>query len=208
VLLFHFYQNMLGRRVLLKILVLGDSGVGKTSLLYQYVNKKFTGKYKATIGADFLTKEFMCDEKMVTMQIWDTAGQEQFVALGTSFYRGSDACILTFDVTSIKSFENLVIWRDDFLQKANSNENFPMIVLGNKVDIENRAVENKKATAWCQSFNLPYFETSAKDGLNVEQAFQTIAKLAVGSRNEPIIQIKGLIKPVVEVKKKNTICEC
>merc|ERR1712196_458556 len=92
---------------------------GKTSLMNQYVNRKFNNQYKATIGADFLTKEVMVthngDQRLVTMQIWDTAGQERFQSLGVAFYRGADACILVFDLTSKKSFDNLDTWREEFL---------------------------------------------------------------------------------------------
>lgn len=82
------------KKVLLKVIILGDSGVGKTSLMNQYVNKKFSNQYKATIGADFLTKEVIVDDRIVTMQIWDTAGQERFQSLGVAFYRGADCCVL------------------------------------------------------------------------------------------------------------------
>ena len=86
---------MSGRhKVLLKVIILGDSGVGKSSLMNQYVNKKFDTRYKATIGADFLTWDLQIDEVEVTLQIWDTAGQERFQSLGTAFYRGADACLL------------------------------------------------------------------------------------------------------------------
>ena len=78
----------------MKVIILGDSGVGKTSLMNQFVNKKFSNQYKATIGADFLTKEVMVDDRLVTMQIWDTAGQERFQSLGVAFYRGADSCVL------------------------------------------------------------------------------------------------------------------
>ena len=103
------------QKVLLKVIVLGDSGVGKTSLMNQYVNRKFTNQYKATIGADFLTKEVMIEDKLVTMQIWDTAGQERFQSLGVAFYRGADACVLVYDVTNEKSFRQLDSWREEFL---------------------------------------------------------------------------------------------
>lgn len=82
------------KKVLLKVIILGESGVGKTSLMNQYVNKKFSNQYKATIGADFLTKEVIVDDRVVTMQIWDTAGQERFQSLGVAFYRGADCCVL------------------------------------------------------------------------------------------------------------------
>lgn len=108
---------------------MGDSGVGKTSLMNQYVNKKFSNQYKATIGADFLTKEVMVDDRLVTMQIWDTAGQERFQSLGVAFYRGADCCVLVFDVTAPNTFKTLDSWRDEFLIQASPRdpENFPLL---------------------------------------------------------------------------------
>jgi len=154
----------------------------------QYVNKKFSNQYKATIGADFLTKEVMVDERLVTVQIWDTAGQERFQSLGVAFYRGADCCVLVFDVTQTKSFETLDSWRDEFLIQASPRdpENFPFVVLGNKIDVEDkRTVFAKRAKSWCQvKGNIPYFETSAKEAINVEQAFQTIASNALQQETE------------------------
>jgi Ras-related protein Rab-7A len=170
------------KKILLKVIILGDSGVGKTSLMNQYVNKKFSNQYKATIGADFLTKDVMVDDRLVTMQIWDTAGQERFQSLGVAFYRGADCCVLVFDVTVPKTFETLDSWRDEFLIQASPRdpENFPFVVLGNKIDMDNRAISTKRAMSWCVGKNnIPYFETSAKESVNVEQAFQTIAKNAL-----------------------------
>jgi hypothetical protein len=106
------------KKVLLKVIILGDSGVGKTSLMNQYVNKKFNAQYKATIGADFLTKEVTVDDRLVTMQIWDTAGQERFQSLGVAFYRGADSCVLVYDVLQPKTFDNLDSWKDEFLIQA------------------------------------------------------------------------------------------
>ncbi|CAB1321941.1 unnamed protein product [Coregonus sp. 'balchen'] len=130
------------KKVLLKVIILGDSGVGKTSLMNQYVNKKFSNQYKATIGADFLTKEVTVDDRLVTMQIWDTAGQERFQSLGVAFYRGADCCVLVYDVTAPNTFKTLDSWRDEFLIQASPRDpdNFPFVVLGNKIDLENRQV--------------------------------------------------------------------
>jgi len=175
------------KKILLKVIILGDSSVGKTSLMNQYVNKRFSNQYKATIGADFLTKEVVVDDRVVTMQIWDTAGQERFQSLGVAFYRGADCCVLVFDTTAPNSFKNLDSWRDEFLiQSSPSNpEHFPFAVLGNKIDLENRAVSTKRAQQWCQSKNdIPYFETSAKEGINVDLAFLTIAKNALARETE------------------------
>eukprot|EP00158_Paraphelidium_tribonemae_P009251 Partr_v1_DN28812_c0_g1_i2_m33635 putative member RAS oncogene family len=177
------------KKALLKVIILGDSGVGKTSLMNQYVNKKFSNQYKATIGADFLTKEVVVDDRVVTMQIWDTAGQERFQSLGVAFYRGADCCVLVYDVNNVKSFETLDSWRDEFLVQSSPRdpENFPFVVLGNKIDVDEskRAISQKRAAAWCQSKgNVPYFETSAKEAINVEDAFQTIARNALAQEQE------------------------
>ncbi|CAM0134991.1 unnamed protein product [Umbelopsis sp. WA50703] len=170
------------KKVLLKVIILGDSGVGKTSLMNQYVNKKFSSQYKATIGADFLTKEVVVDDKLVTMQIWDTAGQERFQSLGVAFYRGADCCVLCYDVNTPKSFESLSSWIDEFLIQASPRnpESFPFVVLGNKID-----VSLKRAQNFCESKGgIPLFETSAKEAINVEQAFQTIAKNALAMESD------------------------
>ncbi|KAK4192874.1 putative ras [Podospora australis] len=172
------------KKVLLKVIILGDSGVGKTSLMNQYVNKKFSASYKATIGADFLTREVLVDDRQVTMQLWDTAGQERFQSLGVAFYRGADCCVLVYDVNNSKSFDALDSWRDEFLIQASPRDpdNFPFVVLGNKIDVEEskRVISTKRAMTFCQSKgNIPYFETSAKEAINVEQAFEVIARNAL-----------------------------
>ncbi|KAG4391443.1 hypothetical protein GLYMA_05G184600v4 [Glycine max] len=126
------------KRTLLKIIVLGDSGVGKTSLMNQYVYRKFSQQYKATIGADFVTKEIQVDDKLVTLQIWDTAGQERFHSIGAAFYRGADCCVLVYDVNIHKTFDTLNNWHDEFLKQGDMNdpEAFPFVLLGNKVDVD------------------------------------------------------------------------
>ncbi|KAK2870591.1 Ypt/Rab-type GTPase Rab7 [Arthroderma sp. PD_2] len=172
------------KKVLLKVIILGDSGVGKTSLMNQYVNKKYSASYKATIGADYLTKEVMVDGRLVTMQIWDTAGQERFQSLGVAFYRGADCCVLVYDVNNSKSFETLDSWRDEFLIQANLRDpdSFPFVVLGNKIDVEEskRMISSKRASTYCQSKgNIPYFETSAKEAINVEQAFEVLENIVI-----------------------------
>ncbi|KAF4323759.1 hypothetical protein BBO99_00000855 [Phytophthora kernoviae] len=178
----------------------GYPGVGKTSLMNQYVNQKFSNQYKATIGADFLTKEIMLDDKLVTMQIWDTAGQERFQSLGVAFYRGADACVLVYDITNPKSFEKLDTWRDEFLAQAGPRDPdaFPFIVLGNKVDKESeRRVQKEKAQEWCRAKNvqqpIQHFETSAKEATSVEEAFQTIASSALQKGQEDDIYVPETI---------------
>ncbi|CAL5386278.1 unnamed protein product [Camellia sinensis] len=170
----------LRRRTLLKVIVLGDSG---------YVHKKFSQQYKATIGADFVTKELQIDDRLVTLQIWDTAGQERFQSLGVAFYRGADCCVLVYDVNVMRSFDTLDNWHEEFLKQANppDSKTFPFILLGNKIDIDggnSRVVSEKKARDWCASKGIPYFETSAKEDINVDAAFLSIAKTALANEHE------------------------
>lgn len=177
------------KKVLLKVIILGDSGVGKTSLMNQYVHKRFSNQYKATIGADFLTKEVMIGDRMVTLQIWDTAGQERFQSLGVAFYRGADSCVLVYDITDAKTFDTLETWMDEFLIHASprNQESFPFVVLGNKADLAaRRQVSAAKAKSWCteKANDSPHFETSAKNAVNVEQAFHAIAKKALEQEPE------------------------
>jgi len=178
----------------------------------QYVSRKFSTHYKATIGADFLTKEVMVDDKLVTMQIWDTAGQERFQSLGVAFYRGADCCVLVYDVNVAKSFEHIDNWREEFLNQAapRNPENFPFVLIGNKIDLENRAVSQKRAQGWCQTNgNIPCFETSAKEAINVDQAFQTIAKNALAqdqSFEEDLIPVTVKLPEGGNIKGKNCSC--
>jgi len=166
----------------------------------RYVNKKFDGQYKATIGADFMTKEIEINNTVVILQIWDTAGQERFQSLGNAFYRGSDCCVLVYDVTIPKSFENLENWRTEFSIQANVVDlnHFPCVIIGNKIDKqEQRMVSSKDATRWCQeNGNLQYFETSAKESTNIDQAFQTITKFALARLKED--RGKDLEEPLVD----------
>ncbi|KAL7089902.1 hypothetical protein ACP275_12G005800 [Erythranthe tilingii] len=169
------------KRSLRKIILLGDSGVGKTSLMNQ-------PQYKSTIGADFETKEVHIGDKLVTLQIWDTAGQERFQSLGVAFYRGADCCILVYDVNVLKSFETIQNWHQDFLKQVNPSnpEKFPFVLIGNKVDVDggnSRVVDKTRAENWCKSKgDIPYFETSAKEDYNVDAAFLRVAQISLPSQ--------------------------
>ncbi|PSS36733.1 Ras-related protein like [Actinidia chinensis var. chinensis] len=198
-------------RTLLKVIVLGDCGVGKTSLMNQYVYKRFSKQYKATIGADFITKELEIDGK----QIWDTAGQERFQSLGTAFYRGADCCILVYDVNIVKSFETLQNWHDEFLKQVNPSEpdTFPFVLVGNKVDVDGgscRVVSERTAREWCASRpgNIPYFETSAKEDYNVDDAFLCIAKTAmVNQHDHQEMYFQGIQESISEIEERGG-CAC
>jgi Ras-related protein Rab-7A len=175
------------KKVLLKLIVVGNSNVGKTALLGRFVRQKFIEDHKATIGADFMTKEITIDDKLVTMQIWDTAGQERFQSLGTAFYRGSDACALVYDVTDEQSFKDIDKWRSAFLDQASPEDagNFPFLLLGNKTDLAaKRAVQTTDGKVYADRHRMVFYETSAKDNVNVDDAFRQIA--AVGSERDTV----------------------
>ncbi|CAL9185106.1 unnamed protein product [Musa hybrid cultivar] len=147
-----------GSDTTLKIIILGNRGVGKTSLINRYVHKKFHEQYVATYGALFVTKEILIGDAPVTLQIWDTAGQDRFQSFCTPFYRLADCCILLYDVNVGKSFDTLDSWHD---------------ALFNQVSI-------KRAEAWCASKgHIPYFETSAKVNFNVDSVFVHAAQFAL-----------------------------
>nr|XP_060628871.1 ras-related protein Rab-7b [Anolis sagrei ordinatus] len=176
------------KRVDLKIIIIGALGVGKTSLLHQYVHKKFYEDYRTTLGASILTKMVAVDHTPLKLQIWDTGGQERFRSMVSTFYKGSDGCMLAFDVTDIDSFECLDDWREDFLQKVIPTEQgFPMVVLGNKIDLQDRQVSKETASLWCKEKDIAYFEVSAKNDINVVNAFDTLARQAL-SRYKGIIE--------------------
>ena len=168
-----------------KLIILGDCSVGKTSLLQRYVNNNFTERYKATIGADFLNKHIIYNNKKASLQIWDTAGNERFHSLGTAFYRGADACIIVFDLTNPKTFDNLETWIDEFLITGNISdpENFPVILVGNKCDLVNsnnsNCVSENRISKLCNSRNLTYFRTSVKNNINIEFTFKHIISLLI-----------------------------
>jgi len=172
---------MTSKKILLKIILLGDSGVGKTSLTNKLLNPHPYNSHKFTIGFDFLTKQVKIDDRLVTLQMWDTVGQERFQSLGTAFYRGTDCCVLVYDVNNIKTFDNIEEWYQEFLAQAlpHTPECFPFILIGNKIDLGSK-VDPARVAAYCKEKGiLAHFETSAKDNVQVSAAFQETARMAL-----------------------------
>lgn len=198
------------RKTTLKLVILGNSGVGKTSLMNQFHSNKFTGQYKATIGADFLSKTIQIDGCTVILTIWDTAGQERFQSLGKAFYRGSDACLLVYDVQDMQSLNSLRKWKEEFescigLSDTNMSGNrrgmasynrppgFKFIVVGNKADKddESRMVSEEEGKHFAEDIGATFFECSAKTAMNVNEAFIAAAKEGLEYNRGKNIGLRG-----------------
>ena len=186
---------------LLKIIIIGESSVGKTAILHRYVNNRFIEEHKATIGADFSSSQEKINDYIATLQIWDTAGQERFDSLGNVFYRGVDGCILVYDITNIKSFEKIEDWRKNFLQISSPEDpkRFPFLLIGNKNDLINkRKVTQEDGKSYAIENNMGFYETSALNDTNIRDAFRSIASLAIDS----VSPGRGWVLDDVEVAEK------
>lgn len=169
---------------LFKLLLIGDSGVGKSCLLLRFADDTFTESYISTIGVDFKIRTIELDGKTIKLQIWDTAGQERFRTITSSYYRGAHGIIVVYDVTELSSFNNVKTWLNEIDRFATEGVN--KLLVGNKCDlVSKKAVDYDTAKQFADSLGLTFLETSAKNAHNVEQAFLTMAaqiKARVGSQ--------------------------
>ncbi len=154
---------------LFKLMVIGDSGVGKTALVQRLVGKVFPIEYQSTIGLDFASKTIMIqNHTLIKSYIWDTAGQETFSPIIASYYRDIAGAIIVFDVTNRDSFDRCVFWLSELDNKRRSLRDISVILLGNKIDHNNRDVSEEEAKQFAKDHGLLYMETSAKTGQNIE----------------------------------------
>lgn len=160
---------------LIKLLLIGDSGVGKSCLLLRYSDDSFTSSFITTIGIDFKIKSILCGESKVKLQIWDTAGQERFRTITTAYYRGAMGILLVYDVSDEASFTNVRNWMRQIDQNAAENVN--RLLIGNKSDVDpaDRKVTYEQGKTLAADYGIKFFETSAKLNSNVDDAFMSIA---------------------------------
>lgn len=159
---------------LFKLVLIGDSGVGKSCLLLRFADDAFTESYISTIGVDFRFRTVKMDKKTVKLQIWDTAGQERFRTITSAYYRGADGIIMVYDTTSSDSFDHV----NDWLKEVNryASEGTCKLLVGNKCDrTADRAVTTEQAKEFADDLGVAFLETSAKTAKNVEEAFLTMA---------------------------------
>ena len=195
-----------------QLLIIGDSTVGKTSILSRFANGTFNTNYLATVGLDNFTKDETIDDKNVRIKIWDTAGQERYKALTKGFFRNAQGIMLVYDVTNTETYDNLKYWIQSLkTNMGNDLDHIPIVIIGNKIDSEEREVKTQDAESFCKGQNYPYFETSAKTGENIDQTIRFLVKKVIDSNpdNKPNSGENNNIKiNAEEHKKKSGGCGC
>jgi len=158
---------------LFKVVLIGDSGVGKSNLLSRFTRNEFCLESKSTIGVEFATRTVQVEGKTIKAQIWDTAGQERYRAITSAYYRGAVGALLVYDITKPTTFENVGRWLKELRDHADSN--IVIMLVGNKSDLKHlRGVSTEDAQSFAEKEGLSFLETSALEATNVERAFQTI----------------------------------
>lgn len=159
-----------------KVLLLGDSGVGKTSLMNRFTDGKFSTETKSTIGVEYSKKTVNVEGSLIQASIWDTAGQERFRAMAKTYYKGAVGALVVYDVTKPHTLESVhKLWMTEIKQHA--MQNIKIVLIGNKIDLaEERLVKKEEAKAIAEEYQLPYIETSAQSDSNVEAAFELLCR--------------------------------
>ena len=189
----------------IKIMIIGETLVGKTAIITGYTKKVFGETYLSTVGIDFQNKPLNINGKKINVEIWDTAGQERFRNIAKNYFQSSDGFLLVYDITNKETFDKLNDWYDQI--KTNAPENSKCMIVGNKSDLEeNRQVKKEEGEKFANDKNLKFYETSAKDDKNINIVFETLSKEIVNDektvkRNKRSSQV--LKKKNTKVEKKN-----
>ncbi|XP_011175858.1 ras-related protein Rab-3 isoform X1 [Solenopsis invicta] len=202
-----------------KLLIIGNSSVGKTSFLFRYADDSFTSAFVSTVGIDFKVKTVFRHDKRVKLQIWDTAGQERYRTITTAYYRGAMGFILMYDITNEESFNSVQDWITQI--KNYSWDNAQVILVGNKCDMEEeRVISTERGKQLAEQLGVRFFETSAKENINVKAVFETLVdiicdKMSESLDNDPTLmgaggmgQNKGQRLTDQPTNPANTNCNC
>ena len=197
-----------------RLLIIGDSFVGKTSFLSRYANGKFNLTYLATAGFEFFKKDDKIDNKIVRIELWDTAGYEKFHSLTASSFHNAQGIMVMFDVTNPISFENIRNWTESIKTHLSSEvNNTPVIIIGNKIDLFEREIKTDEAEKYCNDLGFKYFETSAKTGENVNETIKYLVKevlkknIKKNKQDVFVLKSGGVPKPPPDSKKEGN-CPC
>jgi small GTP-binding protein len=177
----------------LKILLVGDSAVGKTTLILKYVDGKFSDSHITTIGVEYKDKEITVNNRKINLQIWDTSGQERYRSITKNFYRNAHGILFVFDVTNQTSFDHLKDW----LNSSNECDiDFKKIIVGNKIDLNDRVVNKETMEFFAEKNQIKKsFETSAKDGTNADLIFKEMSELILANKTDEEINQEFLVRP-------------
>ena len=169
--------------IYLKILLIGDTSVGKTSILCKYIDDEFSDAYLSTIGIEFKIKSLIINGKKVLLRIWDTSGQERYRSITQNFYRNANGILFIFDITKKETFDNIKIWLTDS-ENCEDNKVAKMLI-GNKIDLENkRKIDNETIKKFAEKKEMKYFEASAKEGINIDNIFRELAELILFNKSK------------------------
>ncbi len=183
-----------------KLLLVGDSNVGKTSLLLQYTDNVYPTQHAATVGIEYKVKNIIFKNYNVKLQIWDTAGQERFHSITNNFFHNADGVLFVFDLNNNKSFEGIKNW---IQESEEIGDYFQKLLIGNKSDLEDRKIPLSEIEEFCLKKNLIYLETSAKNNINLKEAFNKIVELVFEDKSEEdIIREFGTKKSSLSISSK------
>ena len=158
-----------------KVVVIGDSGVGKTNLIKRFITNTFSDNSKATVGVEFITKSYKINNQIFKIELWDTAGQERYKSITAVYYKGAKGALVVYDTTSKMSFNNIDKWLAEIKDKTSND--LKLMIIGNKIDLkEFREVSNEQATEKAKTLGIPIMETSALDATNVKEAFNDLIR--------------------------------
>ena len=186
---------------LIKLIIIGDSSVGKTCVLLRFSDDNFPTTHMPTIGIDFKIKSINVDGQVVKLQVWDTAGQERFRTITQTYYKGAMGIILVYDCTEEKSFSNISNWMKQIEQHA--SKDVVKVLVGNKADKEDKVIDTEAGKQLADEYGLTFFETSAKTGLNISELFQHVAQTIVENKPKSKVENPSVLRNDAGASKKD-----